>query len=88
MSVDSLLKEKPDIWRQSVLNELGRLAQGVRNIKGNNVIEFIYKQIKFFLGFNVNNLSKLFFKRNFVLIDANPVISTLRQLRFLRHFKI
>ena len=29
MSVDSLLKEKPDIWRQSVSNELGRLAQGV-----------------------------------------------------------
>ena len=45
MSVDSLLKEKPDIWRQSVSNELGRLAQGVRNIKGNNVIEFIYKEI-------------------------------------------
>ena len=44
MSVDSLLNNYPDIWQTSVSNELGRLAQGVRNIKGNNVLKFITKE--------------------------------------------
>ncbi len=31
------------IWQQATSNELGRLAQGVKNTKGNDVIDFIYK---------------------------------------------
>ena len=29
MSVDSLMKQKPEVWKPSVSNEIGRLAQGV-----------------------------------------------------------
>ena len=32
-----------DIWAQSVSRELGRLAQGFKQIKGNDAIEFIPK---------------------------------------------
>ena len=40
--MDSLLKGKAaKIWGTSLSNELGRLAQGIRNIKGNDVIDFI-----------------------------------------------
>ena len=32
-----------DIWSTSLANELGRLAQGIRNVKGTNIILFISK---------------------------------------------
>ena len=32
------------IWTTSLANELGRLSQGIRNIKGSNCIKFIYKE--------------------------------------------
>ena len=43
-SLDELIKG-PDAatWQQATSNELGRLAQGVCNTKGNDVIDFIYK---------------------------------------------
>ena len=40
-SLDTLLKKKLKIWGTALSNELGRLAQGVRDIEGNNVIDFI-----------------------------------------------
>ena len=40
-SIDKLLKTNPDIWSVALSNELGRLAQGIRDIKGNNVLDFI-----------------------------------------------
>ena len=30
-----------DVWMHSFANELGRLAQGIRNIKGTDTIKFI-----------------------------------------------
>ena len=40
-SLDTLLKKNPKIWGTALSNELGRLAQGVRDIEGNNVLDFI-----------------------------------------------
>ena len=40
------LMKKPDLkelWERSLATELGRLAQGIRNIKGTNTIYFIPK---------------------------------------------
>ena len=42
---DTILKTDPTIWGRSVSNEFGRLAQGVRNVEGNDVIEFIKKVV-------------------------------------------
>jgi hypothetical protein len=38
MSIDALLLQNPDVWEPSVSNEIGRLANGVRNIKDNNAM--------------------------------------------------
>ena len=46
-SIDKLLKSNPDIWSVALSNELGRLAQGIRDIKGNNVLDFIYNTQKY-----------------------------------------
>ena len=43
MSVDALLAKDPDVWAPSVSNEIGRLAQGIRNVAGNDATEFIHK---------------------------------------------
>ena len=40
-SIDSLLKSNPKIWEIALSNELGRLAQGIRDVTGNNVMDFI-----------------------------------------------
>ena len=40
-SIDSLLKEDKPILGKSLSNELGRLAQGIRDVKGNNALIFI-----------------------------------------------
>ena len=43
-SLDSLLNgDMVTIWGNSLSNELGRLAQGIRDITGNDVIDFITK---------------------------------------------
>ena len=43
-SIDSLLKgSQSKIWSESLSNELGRLAQGVNSVKGNDVVDFIPK---------------------------------------------
>ena len=41
MSIDQLIKEEPLTWKVSVSNEIGRMAQGIRNVKGNDVLVFI-----------------------------------------------
>ena len=43
MSIDALLQQNPDVWEPSVSNEIGRPANGVCTIKGNNSMEFIHK---------------------------------------------
>jgi hypothetical protein len=35
-----------DIWEHSCANEFGRLAQGIRDIKGTDTITFIHKEIR------------------------------------------
>ena len=41
---DLIKKDKyRDIWSTSLENELGRLSQGIRNVKGTNTILFISK---------------------------------------------
>ena len=40
-SIDSLLKNDLTIWNDALSNEIGRLSQGIRNVKGNNAIDFI-----------------------------------------------
>ena len=43
-SIDSLLRgDIHSIWSQSLTNELGRIAQGIGTIQGNDVIDFIKK---------------------------------------------
>ena len=41
-SIDTLLKNNPNVWETALSNELGRLSQGVRDIVGNDVIDFIH----------------------------------------------
>ena len=41
MSIDQLIKEEPLTWKVSVSNEIGRMAQGIRNMKSNDVLVFI-----------------------------------------------
>ena len=43
LNIDKLLHLDPDIWKPSVSNELGRLAKGIRNVRGNEAIEFVPK---------------------------------------------
>ena len=43
MSIDSLLCDKLEIWKQSVSNGLGRLAQVIADVHSNDSIEFILK---------------------------------------------
>lgn len=44
-SLDSLLQGgMSKTWGNSLSNELGRLVQGIRSIKGNDVIDFITKE--------------------------------------------
>lgn len=45
MNIDKLLQKDPKTWKPSVSNELGRLADGIRNIKGTNTIRFIPKHM-------------------------------------------
>ena len=40
-SIDALLKPNPKIWGTALSNELGQLTQGIRDIDGNNVMDFI-----------------------------------------------
>ena len=44
LHIDMLLKQNPTIWKTSITNELGRLAKGIKEVKGNDVIEFIMKK--------------------------------------------
>ena len=41
MTIDQLIQEEPETWKVSVSNKIGRRAQGIREVKGNNVLEFI-----------------------------------------------
>jgi len=44
ISIDSLIRDKPEIWRQSVSNELGRLTQCIADVHGNDTMEFVLKR--------------------------------------------
>ena len=41
MSIDQLIQDESITCRELVSNEIGRMAQGIRNVKGNNVLVFI-----------------------------------------------
>ena len=43
LNIDKLLKFDPITWQPLVSNEFGRLAAGIRDIKGNNAIKFVSK---------------------------------------------
>ena len=45
-SIDSLLREDDKTWGISLSNEIEKLAQGNRDIVGNNAINFIQKEKK------------------------------------------
>lgn len=40
-SIDFLLKEDKLTWGKSLSNELGKLAQGIRDVKGNTALIII-----------------------------------------------
>ena len=42
-SIDPLLKSNPNIWKLSLSNEVGRLAQGIRDVKGNDAFDFVHR---------------------------------------------
>ena len=46
-SLDKLIQRPTQqIWKKALTNELGRLAQGINDVKGNDVVDFIsYKDI-------------------------------------------
>ena len=41
-SINSLLKNNPAIWETASSTELGQLSQGVRDVEGNNVVDFVH----------------------------------------------
>jgi hypothetical protein len=41
-SLDTLLRQNPEIWNKALSNEIGRLAQGVRDVKGNDALDFVH----------------------------------------------
>jgi hypothetical protein len=41
-SIDTLLRQNPKIWNTALSNEIGRFAQGVRDIKGNDALDFVH----------------------------------------------
>ena len=41
-SIDFLLKSNPHIWKLALSNEIGRLIQGIRDVRGNDVLDFEY----------------------------------------------
>ena len=41
--IDLIKSKNQNVWTTSLANELGRLAQGIRNIPGTNTIKFIHK---------------------------------------------
>ena len=40
-NIDALLKSDPEKWNTALSNEIGRLAQGIGDVKGNNAVDFI-----------------------------------------------
>ena len=40
-TIDSLLKYNPEVWDTALSNEIGRFAQGIMDVKGNDAIYFI-----------------------------------------------
>ena len=40
-SIDYLLKNNPEVWNTGLSSEIGRLAQMIINVKGNDAIQFI-----------------------------------------------
>ena len=40
-SIDSLLQYDPKIWYRELSNEIGISAQGIREVKGNNALDFV-----------------------------------------------
>ena len=40
-NIDTLLRTDPTVWQPSMLNELGRLSQGIGDVKGTDTIDFI-----------------------------------------------
>ena len=41
-SIDSLLNSNSERWNVSLSNEKSRLAQGIRGVKGNTAIDFVF----------------------------------------------
>ena len=41
MSIDKLIETEPHTWNVSVSKEVGGMAQGMRNVKGNDVLQFL-----------------------------------------------
>ena len=41
LSIDKLLRQNPERWKASLPNEIGRLPQGIRNVKGNDAVYFV-----------------------------------------------
>jgi hypothetical protein len=40
-TIDSLLRSNPVTWKPALSNEIGRLAQGIQDAKGNDALEFV-----------------------------------------------
>ena len=64
LSYRQLKQRNPDIWNPSMANEIGRLAQGYKNIKGTNTITFIPKS-------SIPNTSKITYGR--IVPDYRPL---------------
>ena len=40
---DTLLNTDPVVWRRDLSNEIGSLAQGIGNVIGNGVLDFVQR---------------------------------------------
>ena len=42
-TIDTLLKLNPAIWNKALFKKIGRLAQGIGDITGNDALDFVHR---------------------------------------------
>ena len=42
-TIDTLLKSNPTVWQPALSNEIGRLAQGIGTVIGNDALDFVHR---------------------------------------------
>ena len=63
-TIDTLLKLNPTIWNSTLSNEIGRLAQDIGDITGNDTLDFVHRH-------TIPKLKKLVYAN--IICDHRPL---------------